>query len=96
MANTIPNIVVLPDTITNIYTDAGVVAAGIIVGDQINVAMLGQGEAQLYAGPTPPTKIDHASGYRDLTSNEESSNDAGDTGAFIYSLLGCTINVKAV
>ena len=96
MANTIPNITVQPDTVTNIYTDAGVVAAGIIVGNQINVAMIGQGEAQLYAGPTPPAKIDNASGYRDLKANEESSNDAGDTGAFIYSLLGCTINVKAV
>jgi hypothetical protein len=96
MANTIPNIKVLPNTVTNIYTDAGVVAAGIVVGDKINVAMLGQGDAQLYAGPTAPAKIDHASGYRDLSANEEMSNDLGDTGAFIYSLNGCVINVKAV
>jgi hypothetical protein len=96
MANTIPNLVILPDTITNIYTDAGVVAAGIVAGDKINIALLGQGIAKLYSGPTPPAKIDNSTGYRDLISNEEMSNDTGDTGAFIYSLLGCTINVKAV
>jgi hypothetical protein len=96
MANTIPNIKVLPNTVTNIYTDAGVVAAGVVAGDKINIALLGQGNAMLYSGPTAPAKIDHDSGYRDLTPYEEMSNDTGDTGAFIYSLLGCTINVKAV
>lgn len=89
MADTIPNVVVQPDTITNIYT-----ATGIAVGTKINVAMLGQGSASLYSGATPPAKVDNSTGYRDLLSNENLDNDAGDSGAFIYSLLGCTINVQ--
>ncbi len=94
MANTIPNITIQPDTITNIYANPGVVAGGLSVGTKINVAMLGQGYASLYSGAVAPAKIDNASGYRDLKANESQSNDAGDLGAFIYSLLGCTINVQ--
>jgi hypothetical protein len=96
MADTIPNITVLPDTVTNIYTDPGVVAAGIIIGDKINAAMIGQGEAQLYAGAVQPAAIDNDTGYRDLLPCKPLDNDLGDAGAFIYSRLGCTINVKAV
>ena len=96
MANTIPNIIIQPNTITNLYTEPAIVAAGIVVGDKLNAAMLGQGSAQLYAGPTPPSVIDNSTGYRDLDSGDELSNEAGDTGAFIFSLLGCIINIKAV
>ena len=96
MANTIPNIKIEPDTITDIYADAGVVAAGIVVGNQINVAMIGQGAANLYSGPTPPTNIDNDSGYRELKPSEPMVNDDGDLGAYVYSRLGCIINVKAV
>ncbi|MCP3703278.1 MAG: hypothetical protein GY954_10165, partial [Alteromonas sp.] len=68
----------------------------ITVGSAINIALLGQGHAMVYSGPTAPAKIDHVSGYRDITNIENLSNDAGDTGAFIYSRLGCTINVRGL
>jgi|GEM_PF-1723963 len=95
MADTIPNIVIQPDTITDIYADPGVIAAGISVGDKINAGMIGQGVASFYAGAVAPAKIDTASGYRDLKANKEIVNETGDLGAFVYSLLGCEINVKA-
>ena len=95
MANTIPNIAVPPNTVINIFTDPGVVAAGVVVGDLINVKMLGYGDALFYAGATPPAKINNESGYRDLKNGQSINNVESDQGAFIYSLLGCTINVKA-
>lgn len=96
MSNTIPNISILPDTVTDIYANAGVIAAGISVGDKINIAMTGAGSAFLHASATPPASIDNVSGYRELSSNEEFVNETGDLGAYIYSRLGCTINVKGV
>ena len=94
MADTIPNIIIAPDTITDIYADAGVIAGGLTVGTKLNIAMLGQGNALLYSGAVAPPVIGQESGYRELLSNEELVNDTGDSGAFIYSRLGCTINVQ--
>lgn len=94
--NTIPNIIVLPDTVTDIYANAGVVAAGVVVGDQINIDMIGQGLAELYSGPSAPVAIDNSTGFVRVKNSRPRQNDAGDLGAFIYSRLGCTINVQKV
>ena len=96
MSDTIPNIIILPATVTNIYTNASVVAAGILIGDQIKVSVIGQGFAKLYAGAVAPADIDEASGYERIDSGETATNESGDDGAFIYSRLGCVINVGAL
>lgn len=93
MADTIPNIKVLPDTITDIYADSGVVSAGVLVGDQISITILGQGRSRLYSGPIAPADIDDDSGFEELEAGENAINQSGDSGAFIYSRLGCTISV---
>ena len=94
MSNTIPNIEIAKNVITDIYADPGVVAAGIVVGDKINIALIGQGVGKLYSGPTPPANINDETGYRDITSDQEMTNETGDLGAYIQSALGCTLNVK--
>lgn len=96
MANTIPNIIIQPDTITDIYADPGVIAAGVSIGDKISVAIDGQGFASLYSGPSAPVKIDDSTGYMPIMANETMENDFGDSGAYIYSLLGCTIIIGAL
>ena len=96
MSNTIPNIVLQPDTITDIYADSGVVAAGVLVGDQINIVILGQGRARLFSGAVAPAEINDVTGYEELEAGENATNQSGDLGAFIYSRLGCTINVGAL
>ena len=96
MSETIPNIKVLPDTITDIYADSGVVSAGVLVGDQIKVSMLGSGSARLFSGAVAPIEINDSSGYEQLDSGENAMNESGDKGAFIYSRLGCIINIGAL
>jgi len=94
MGASIPNVTIEPDAVTDIYADSGVIAAGINVGDKICIEMLGQGAGSIYAGSTPPAQINNDSGYRDIKPGQEFSNNRGDSGLFIYSRLGCTINVK--
>lgn len=96
MADTIPNIIIEPDTITDIYADSGVVASGVVVGDQINIEILGQGRARLYSGAVAPADIDDDSGFVELEAGENATNQSGDSGAFIYSRLGCTVNIGAL
>jgi hypothetical protein len=95
MADTIPNIVVEPNTVVNIYADAGVIAAGIAVGDQIVVKMIGGGEAKLYSGAALAAEPIDTDGFYPIYEREEKRNEAGDSGAFIWSRHGCTINVRA-
>ena len=96
MSNTIPSIVVPPDTITDIYSDSGVIAAGVVVGDQIQINMLGQGQSRIYSGAVAPAEINAASGYQQFDAGDFAVNESGDLGAFIYSRLGCTINVGSL
>lgn len=96
MADTIPNIVVPASTVVDIYADAGVIAAGIAVGDKIRVKMIGDSEAKLYAGATLAGEPTAAEGFYPIYGREDRTNDLADLGAFIWSTHGCTINVKAV
>lgn len=95
MANTIPNIKIKPNTITDIYLDPITVAAGITIGTAITVSMIGAGEARLWSGATAPAIINDDSGYLELATGETSTNEAADLGGFIWSLDGCTVNIKA-
>ena len=96
MADTIPNIVVPAETVVDIYADAGVIAAGIVVGNRLRIKMIGNGEAKLYAGATLAGEPTNAEGYYPLYQKEDRFNDDGDAGAFIWSRQGCTINVKGI
>ena len=96
MADTIPNIVVPPLTVVDIYADVGVIAAGIAIGDKIRVKMIGGGEAKLYAGATLAGEPTNDDGFYPIYGREDRTNDLGDAGAFIWSHHGCAINVKAV
>lgn len=93
MANTIPNIVIPPDTVVDIYAQPEVVAAGIEVGDEVSVTVNGSARARLYTGPTMPVAINQSTGYQPVGPNETAINDEGDKGAFIYSRLGCSISI---
>mgnify|MGYP003638993529 CR=1 FL=1 len=86
--DTIPNVIVPPGTITDIYA-----ATSVAVGEQITVAILGQGRARLFSSAVAPSLIDDSSGFEELESGENATNQSGDSGAFIYSLLGCTLSV---
>jgi len=95
MADTRPNIVVAENTVADIY--AATVAhpqGAIAVGTQINVKMIENGSGLLYAGAALAGRPSNATGYRPIGPNEEWLNDAGDSGAFIWSDHGCTISVK--
>ena len=96
MANTIPNITIPKDTVVDIYNDPGVITAGIAVGDQIIVSMEDTGNARLFTGAAAPSAIDNSTGFVGIKEGEAFINDAGDSGAFIWSLVGCVINVTAV
>lgn len=91
MADTIANIQVEPDTPTDLY-----IATGISIGTKINVAMIGYGNARLIAIAELTSAPDDSTGYRDLETGQEFVNDAGDSGAWIWSAQGCTVNVKEV
>lgn len=96
MADTIPNIIVPAKTVVDIYADAGVIAAGIVVGDPISVKMIGNGDAKLYSGAALAGEPTNADGYYPIYPKEDIPNNAGDSGAFIWSRQGCTINVRAL
>ena len=96
MADTIPNIVVPANTVVDIYADAGVVAAGIVTGDQISVKMIGVGNGKLYSGASLSGEPTDAEGYYPIYAKEDIQNTGGDAGAFIWSRRGCTINVRAL
>lgn len=96
MADTIPNIVIPPKTVVDIYADSNVIAAGIVTGDQISVKLIGDGEAKLYSGASLSGEPSDSDGFYPIYGREDKSNDPGDLGAFIWSNAGCTINVKAV
>lgn len=89
--DTIPNIVVPPQTPIDLYA-----GSGITVGTQINVAMIGNGTARLVATAALATAPDNSTGYRNIEAGEEYVNDGGDVGAWIWSGAGCIVNVKAV
>lgn len=96
MSDTIPNIIVEQNTITDIYANAGVIAAGVEVGTKINVEMIGSGTARLYSGASLTINPNDETGYSVLKKDVDSVNETGDLGAFIWSLHGCTINVSEV
>ena len=96
MADTIPNIVVAPKTVVDIYADAGVIAAGISVGDQISVKMIGGSQGKLYSGASLTGEPSDSDGFYPIYGREDVPNNSGDAGAFIWSRFGCTINVRAI
>lgn len=89
MADTRPNILIPRNTVVDIYA-----ATGITVGAAINVKMIEDGRGLLYAGAALAARPTDATGYRPIGASEEWQNDAGDSGAFIWSDHGCVINVK--
>lgn len=91
MADTIPNIIVPPNTPVDLYSESGVA-----VGTKISVAMNGGARAKLYSGATLTSEPNDETGYRFIFGEEEFINDVGDSGAWIYSKTGCTVNVKVV
>lgn len=91
MSETLPNVTVPPDTVTDLYAESGVA-----VGEQIDIAMTGQGEGRIYSGPLAPAMIDNSTGFREIGQGDIAFNDAGDLGAFIYSRQGCQLNVRGV
>lgn len=93
MADTLQNITLPADTWVNIYTHPVVVAAGITVGTQISAQNIGQTSVRVHAGADAPTGTD---GYRTISIDDVFANAAGDTGAWMMSLVfdGLT-NVRA-
>lgn len=89
MADTIPNVTVAAGVPTDIYA-----ATNIAVGTQITVKMIGNGNGKLFAGAALTQEPDNSTGYRPIRPNEEWINDVGDSGAWIWSRQGCTINVE--
>jgi len=89
MSNTLPNVIVEPETVTDLYAETG-----ITVGTKIEVIMIGTGIAKLYAGATLTTEPTDATGYIPLVSGQIATNESGDAGAFIWSRQGCTVNVR--
>lgn len=91
MADTLPNIVIAAGTVVDLYSESG-----ITIGVKIEVLMIGLGEARLYAGATLASRPDNATGYTPLYEKGVKSNSAGDSGAFIWSDQGCTVNVRVL
>ena len=95
MPNTIPNIIIQPDTVTDVYAQSEIISAGISTGEKVSLVLLGQGNLLMCSSASAPAKIDDVSGYREMTPKDNDwSNEAGDAGLFVYSRLGCTINVQ--
>lgn len=95
MADTIPNIVLPRGVWVNIYADAGVIAAGIVVGDQINVKNESSATIHMRSSAEAPTGTDY--GRRTMQAWEYRENNVGDSGAWLISLTGdALINVEAV
>lgn len=93
MSDTIPNIAIPAKTVIDIYADTGVIAAGIVIGNNLSISMIGEGQAKLYSNELEPVTINAASGYVILTKQFDRENRADDKGLFIYSENGCTVNV---
>lgn len=89
MADTLPNIVIPPMTVVDLYAQSG-----IAIGTKITVQMIADAEALLYAGSTLSSKPSDATGYMPMYGRKSYTNEAGDLGAFIWSDTGCTINIK--
>lgn len=94
MSNQIPNIAIAASTITDIYADAGVIAAGISAGDKIKVSVIGQGSAKIYFGEFAPSVVNNDTGYHEVRPRLPQCSRPDDKGAFIYSMLGCTISIR--
>jgi len=69
-------------------------ASGIAVGTKIEVVMIGAGNAKLYSGATLTSEPTDSTGYVPLVAGQAASNESGDSGAFIWSRQGCTVNVR--
>jgi hypothetical protein len=91
---TIPNITVLPGETIDIYADAGVVAAGVVIANKINISMIGNGLGRLYFGESAPVDVNNESGYINLRPKTDRESRSDYKGAFIYSLHGCTVNIS--
>lgn len=89
MADTLPNIVVDADTVVDLYSESG-----IAVGTQIQIEMIGDGEAKLYSGTTLTAEPTNSDGYQKIYGREQKVNDVAESGAFIWSQHGCTVNVS--
>jgi len=88
MADTIGNIVVPANTPVDLYD-----ATGITIGTQISVKMIGNGNARLFSGVLLSGQPDNTTGYTPMREDEELANDDASTGAWIWSNIGCTVNV---
>ena len=94
MADTLQNISIPHGVWLNVYTHPIITAAGISVGDQISTQNLGDNSVLTHAGATAPTSAD---GYRAIKTLDVWANDAGDTGAWVFSRFADgLINVRAV
>lgn len=86
MADSTPNIALGQATWIDLYA-----ASGIAVGTQIIVTNVGRSECRLYAAASAPAQANQGIPLPVYT---EATNEAGDTGAWIYSVQGGRVNVR--
>ena len=97
MADTRPNIVVPAGVPVDLYAETSVGAGNAIsVGTQIQVEMIGDGQAKLYSGAALAGEPQDEEGYQGLYGREQKVNKSDDLGAFIWSREGCTVNVSVL
>lgn len=98
MADTRPNIVVPPMTVIDIYAAMNLQAGfpAVTVGDRLELQMIGNGIAFLYSGAELTGRPTDLTGYEPIYGRETATNQSGDSGAFVWSDAGCTINVEAI
>ena len=98
MSDTRPNIIVPKNTVVDLYAaTAGHTQGALSAGTQIDVEIFGTGVAKLYAGASLAVEPNDDTGFTVLNSKDNvKRNETSDSGAFIWSASGCTVNVGEV
>lgn len=94
MPNPVHNIVIPPDSVVDFFASQEAIDAGLSVGDKVKFSVIGQGRASIYFGSTAPSQFDNATGYFEIKPSLSQESKPTDSGVFIYSRLGCTVNVR--
>ena len=92
MSDTIENITLAADVWVPLYQEPAVIAAGISVGDKINVTLI-RGNVRLHTGPGKP---ENEAGFIPLEQGYTATNEVGSAGEWAISVGGAgLINLGA-
>ncbi|MCH9665000.1 MAG: hypothetical protein K0U41_04045 [Gammaproteobacteria bacterium] len=90
MANTLPNVDIPAGVWTDLYSETGISVGTRITAENIN----DENTVRLFVGQNAPSGSGEDSGYGLLPPLTEKQNASGDPGAWAWSPIPTTINVR--